>query len=252
MLDQEVPSANNSFYYHPAFYYPPEYYNYLPTLWARHYQEIASTWQNFNEKSSFNNAAPIPGLNLPQPLNLPQIPPPFPQNPFNPLQQNGAAAQQNGGIPNLFQNQQQSTTTAQQQSDQQFQQHFQNLIAQQHQNAQLQQQQQQFGTSTQQPQQEQPYENDSNEKVKRDLYNEFFDLDSNAIKKEEGMLLPNAVAAALEHQVQSNIKTEDHGSDTDSVTSTDSSNTCSESSSTAVVDNIINSGVVDPAPYQTR
>lgn len=84
MLDQQVPSGN-PFYYHPAFYYPPEYYNYLPTLWARHYQEMASGWQNYSDKPSFNNSSTLPGLNLPQPLNLPAMSP-FSQVPFNQMQ----------------------------------------------------------------------------------------------------------------------------------------------------------------------
>ncbi|XP_057306680.1 zinc finger protein 227-like [Hydractinia symbiolongicarpus] len=231
VLDQQVPSGN-PFYYHPAFYYPAEYYSYLPTLWARHYQDIATNWQG-TDKQYQNGNAPggIPGLNLPQPLNLPSQ---VSSSAFapNPLYQ--AQQQHNGGgIPTMYH----QHSSSQQQSDQQFQQQFQQLINQHHQNAQL-QQQQQYGAPN-----HQHFETDSNDKVKRDLYNEFFDLDNNAIKKEDSMLLPNAVAAALGNHTTHRVKKErgEDGSETDSVSS--DSSKCSESSSAAVVDNIINHGV---------
>ena len=224
VLDQQVPSQSQLYY--PGYYYPADYYsNYLPSLWARHYQDIASSWQNFNEK---NYNAPIPGLNLPQPLNLPQVPP-FSQLPFNSMQTQPQDQQLQN---NIFQNQ--NIT----QSDQQFQQHFQQLLNQQHQYAQQQQQQQMLSYN------QQGFSNDPEEKVKRDLYNEFFDLDNNSIKKEDNILLPNAVTAALNsNRSRSSHKKDEDGSETDSVSSSDSSNACSESSSNAVVDNIINSGL---------
>ena len=112
LLDQQVPSGQNPFYYHPAFYYPPDYYNYLPTLWARHYQEMASGWQNYTEnKPSFGpqtgqTSSTIPGLNLPQPLNLPAMSP-FTQVPFNQMTSQQQQQQQQGQQQPQQQSQQQ-------------------------------------------------------------------------------------------------------------------------------------------------
>lgn len=148
---------------------------------------------------------------------------------------NQAAA--NVGLTNFF--------PASQQADQ-FQQQFNQFLPQQTQQMQHHQQQQalnQFGM----PNQLAPgqFDTDPNEKVKRDLYNEFFDLDNNGVKKESGppMLLPNAVAAALDNQVPRSRRRRriDGNSETDSISSNDSNR--SDHSSAAVVDSIINSGL---------
>ena len=153
---------------------------------------------------------------------------------------NQAAA--NVGLSNFF--------PASQQADQ-FQQQFNQFLPQQTQQMQQQhhhQQQQalnQFGI----PNQLAPgqFDTDPNEKVKRDLYNEFFDLDNNGVKKESvgpPLLLPNAVAAALDNQVPRSTRRRrriDGNSETDSISSNDSNR--SDHSSAAVVDSIINSGL---------
>nr|XP_047128652.1 zinc finger protein 16-like [Hydra vulgaris] len=206
VLDQQVP-----YFYHPLYYPPTDYCNtYIPSIWPRHYPDINS-WNNYHEKpNNFANSSAIPGLNLPQPLNLgPQIAAPFSHNPFS--LNNQPINQQQANVANLFQNHHV-------QSDQSFQ-ISQFIHQQQHQNF---------------VQQQDQYVNEQ-EKGKRDLYNEIFDLDSNASKKSHHMLLPNTIANL------GNIKQE--MMDNDDVLSTDSSNACSESSSNAVVDNIINSAI---------
>ena len=153
--------------------------------------------------------------------------------------QAAAAAAANVGLSNFFPNSQQPD---------QFQQQFNQFLPQQtqqmqhHHHHQQQQALNQFGMPNQLAGQ---FDTDPNEKVKRDLYNEFFDLDNNGIKKETvpPMLLPNAVAAVLDSQVPRlrRRRIVDGGSETDSISSNDSNR--SDHSSAAVVDSIINSGL---------
>lgn len=229
-MDQQVPSNGGGYFYHPAYFYPQEYYSsYLPTLWARHYQDLAGgtgNWQNYGtEKTNY-----MPGLNLPQPLNLPAQMNNF--HPGNYSANNTMQPQPGPGLSNFFPNQQ-----PQQQTDQ-FQQQFQSFFPQQ-----TQQLNQPFGMGNQDQQNGVQFETGgSTDKVKRDLYNEFFDLDNNAMSKETNMLLPSAVAAVLDGQVpRVKRRRRNDGSETDSLSSNDSNR--SDHSSAAIVDSIINSGL---------
>ena len=113
----------------------------------------------------------------------------------------------------------------------QFQQQFQQLFLQQQQKA-----RNQFSLTNQLPTGQ--FDSDSNEKVKHDLHNKFFEFFDNS-KKENYLLLPSAVAAALDSQVprsRRRRRVNGGGSETDSVSSS------SDHSSAAVIDSIINSG----------
>lgn len=226
----------------------------MPTLWTRQFQEFPTqnNWSNFQgatpndvvqqQKTAQNF---MPNLNM-QPSSQHQQQQAMDMqhqmnnySSFNtapvPNALNAQAA--NVGMSNFF--------PANSQQPDQFQQQFSQFLPQQ-----LQHQQQQALNQFGMPSQLAPvghYDNDPNEKVKRDLYNEFFDLDNNGVKKESSVppiLLPNAVAAALDSQVpRSNRRRRrvDGGSETDSISSNDSNR--SDHSSAAVVDSIINSGL---------
>jgi len=231
--DQQVPNNGNIFY-HPGYFYPQEYYSpYLPTLWARHYQELAGNWSNFGTPATTdatNKTNFMPNLNLPQSINLPQQMNSF--NNFNPVANTIGNHQQqqtnNTGLSNFFPSSQPD----------QFQQQFQQFFPQQQQQHQQQQAMNQFSYANQLSTGQ--FDSDPNDRVKRDLYNEFFDLDTNS-KKENSMLLPSAVAAALDSQVpRSRRRRRIDGGETDSISSNDSNR--SDHSSAAVVDSIINSG----------
>ena len=225
-MDQQVPSNGAGYFYHPGYFYPPEYYNYLPTLWPRHYQDMATAnnWQNFPAEKP-NNFMPV--LNIPQSLNMPAAQ----LNNFNTANFNNMPPpQNNANLLNFFPNQNTN--------NEQFQQQFQSFFPQH-----TQQLNQQFGVPNLDQQNLGQFDGtvDSTDKVKRDLYNEFFDLDNNAMKKETNLLLPNAVAAAMHAQVprvKSRRRRADGGSETDSISSNDSNR--SDHSSAAVVDSIIN------------
>ncbi|XP_066920539.1 uncharacterized protein [Clytia hemisphaerica] len=247
LQDQQVPN-NGNFFYPPTYgFYPQEYYSsYLPTLWTRHYQQDfnntnpTNNWSNFqptNDDTQKNNF--MQNLNLPNQMNL--QPQQMNANNFgnfgNPVNNMSNQANNAANLSNFFSN---SSTQADQ-----FQQQYAQFLPQQAQ--QLQQQQQvmsQFGLGNPLAGPTGQFDvGDPNDKVKRDLYNEFFDLDNNA-RKETQMLLPNAVAAALENQVQQRPRRrrrQDGGSETDSISSNDSNR--SDHSSAAVVDSIINSGL---------
>ena len=194
---------------------------------ARHYQEMG-TWNTFANTDATNKANFLPNLNLPQQLNLPMNG--FNTANFNPAAVGNNMGNQANGLGNFF-------PTSQ--PDQFNQMNFFPQPTQQQQ----QQQMNQFGLGNPLGQPG-PFDTDPSEKVKRDLYNEFFDLDNNGVKKDTNLLLPNAVAAALESQVprmNRRRRRADGGSETDSVSSNDSNR--SDHSSAAVVDSIINSGV---------